>query len=164
MGQAALKLEADGEWLSVSEIARRCGIHRQTCQARLDDLGYEPDEERSKPKSKVYWFDDEMMLAVKSAKDTLSAMKIRELRARALKLEMQNAKERSELVAAYEVTDIIQRIVKTLYDEYAVRQPKRIAGQLVKAKTIAAVRKILKKDGDKVMKLMRTNFERFIGE
>jgi hypothetical protein len=42
-----------------------------------------------------------------------------------------------------EVTDIVQRIVSTLYQEYTVRQPKRIGGQLVKAKTIAAVRKTL---------------------
>jgi hypothetical protein len=75
---------------------------------------------------------------------------------------MQNAQARGELVPMHEVTDIVQRIVKKLYDEYAVRQPKRVAGQLVKAKTQAAVRKILKTDGDRVMKLVRTDFERFI--
>jgi hypothetical protein len=158
----ALKQKPDGEWLSESAIAKKVGLHRQTVTARLEDLGYEPDEERSGPKLKIYWFDDEMEFAVKSAKDTVSAMKIRQLRADAQLKELKLAEQRAELVPMIEVTDIVQRIVKTMYDEYAVRQPKRVAGQLVKAKNQAAVRKILKTDGDKIMKQLRTNFERFI--
>lgn len=158
----ALKQKPDGEWLSESAIAKKVGLHRQTLTARLEDLGYEPDEERSGPKLKIYWFDSEMEFAVKSAKDTVSAMKIRQLRADAQLKELKLAEQRAELVPMIEVTDIVQRIVKTLYDEYSIRQPKRIAGQLVKAKNQAAVRKILKTDGDKIMKLLRTNFERFI--
>ena len=163
MGEAARKLEPQGEWLSKSQIAKRVKLHVQTLTNRLDDLGYEPDEERSTPKLQIYWFDSEMELAIKSAKDSLSATRIREMRARAEKVEMQNAVARGELVDASEVTDIIQRIVSTVYQEYAVRQPKRVAGQLVKAKTQAAVRKVLKTDGDRIMKLLRTNFARFIG-
>jgi hypothetical protein len=162
MATAQTKIKPSGEWLSISEIAKRCGIHRQTCSSRLDDLGYEPDEERSTPKNKVYWFDDQVKFAVKSAKDEATAIKIRGMRADAELKELKLAEQRAELVPMAEVTDIIQRIVKTVYDEYAIRQPKRVAGQLVKSKTQAAVRKILKTDGDKIMKLLRTNFERFI--
>jgi hypothetical protein len=162
MRAVATNSQPKGEWLSISEIAKRCGIHRQTCSSRLEDLGYEPDPDRSTPKSQVYFFDDEMEFAIKSAKDTVSAMKIRQLRADAQLKELKLAEQRAELVPMVEVTDIVQRIVKAIYDEYAIRQPKRVAGQLVKAKTQAAVRKILKTDGDRVMKLLRTNFERFI--
>jgi hypothetical protein len=158
----ALKEKPKGEWLSISEIAKRCGLHRQTVTSRLEDLGYEPDEERSTPKNQAYFFDDEMEFAIKSAKDTVSAMKIRQLRADAQLKELKLAEQRGDLVPIGEATDIVQRIVKTIYEEYAVRQPKRIAGQLVKAKTQAAVRKILKTDSDRIMKLVRTNFERFI--
>lgn len=42
-----------GELLSISEIARRCGINRATAAARLDDLGYEPHES-STPKNKLF--------------------------------------------------------------------------------------------------------------
>ncbi|MBV9217351.1 MAG: hypothetical protein JO053_14375 [Acidobacteria bacterium] len=164
MAQHALKLEEPkGELLSKSAIARHLKIDKATLTSRLDDLGYEPHES-STPKNQLYWFDDEMEFAIKAAKDTVSAMKIREMRARAEKLEMANAVTRGELVPQHEVTDIIQRIVSTLYQEYTVRQPKRIGGQLVKAKTIAAVRKALKTDGDRIQKMLRTNFERFISE
>jgi hypothetical protein len=144
----ALKEKPNGEWISESEIAKRCKLHRQTVASRLEDLGYEPDPDRSNAKLKVYWYDDEMEFAVKSAKDTVSAMKIRQLRADAQLKELKLAEQRAELVPMAEVTDIVQRIVKTIYDEYATRQPKRIAGPLVKAKTQAAVRKVLKTDGD----------------
>ena len=96
MGQAAVKLEPKGEWLSKSQIAKRCGIHVQTLTARLEDLGYEPDEDRSSAKNQIYWFDDEMEFAVKSAKDTLSAMKIRDLRVSAQIKELKLAEARNE--------------------------------------------------------------------
>jgi hypothetical protein len=163
MAAVAVNKKTDGEWLSISEIAKRCQLHRQTCTSRLEDLGYEPDEDRSTPKNKVFWFDDEMEFAVKAAKDTLTAAKIRDTRATYQLKELKLAELRGDLVPMAEVTDIVQRIVKTIYDEYATRQPKRIAGPLVKAKTQAAVRKVLKTDGDKIMKLLKTNFERFIG-
>ena len=161
MAAVATKQDETGDLLSISEIAKRLKLDRATVRTRLEDLGYQPDES-STPKLQLYAFDDEMEFAIKAAKDTLAAMKIRQLRAAAVKLEMQNAQARGELVPMSEATDIVQRIVKKLYDEYAVRQPKRVAGQLVKAKTQAAVRKILKTDGDRIMKLVRTDFERFI--
>jgi hypothetical protein len=162
MPQQALNLEPSGEWLSKSAIAKRCKLYVQTVSSRLEDLGYEADEERSSAKNQVYWFDDEVEFAIKAAKDSLAAMKIRQLRAASEKIEMQNAQARGELVPIGEVTDIIQRITKTVYEEFTLRSGKRIDGQLVKAKNIATVRKIRKGDADRVWKMLRTNFERFI--
>ena len=161
MAQTAKKIEPMSQLLSISEIAKRLKLHRQTVSQRLDDLGYEPDES-STAKNQLYAFDDEMEFAVKAAKDSLTAAKIRELRARTEKIEMQNAKERGELVPIGEVVDLSQKLTRSLYDEYAMRIPKRIGGQLVKAKTQAAVRKIFKTESDKVFKLIRANFKRYI--
>ena len=154
--------EANGAWLSESEIAKRVKLDRATVRGRLDDLGYEPDEERSNAKLKVHWFDDEMEFALKAAKDTVSAMKIREMRARAEKLEMQNAQTRGELVSMASAIDDMQKIVSWLYQEFTVRQPKRTAAKLAKAKNVTNVRKILKTDTDSVMKNLRMNFEKFV--
>jgi hypothetical protein len=159
-GVAATK--PNGEWLSESEIAKRCKLHRQTVAARLEDLGYEPDPERSKPKSKVHWFDDEMEFALKSAKDTVSAMKIRDLRATAQIKEMKLAEARGDLVPVSETIEIVQRIVGKIYQELTVQQPKRIAAKLAKAKNAATIRKVLKTDTDRIMKDLRQNFERYI--
>lgn len=161
-GAVAKRQDAKGEWLSESEIAKRLKLHRQTVAARLDDLGYEPDEERSTAKLKVHWFDDEMEFALKAAKDTVSAMKIREMRARAEKIEMQNAQTRGELVVMADAIDDMQKIISWLYQEYTVRQQKRIAAKLAKAKNVTAVRKILKSDTDTIMKNLRQNFEKFV--
>lgn len=162
MGQPALKIEPQGELISKSQIAKRCKLHVQTVSSRLEDLGYEPDP-TSTAKNQLYWFNDEMELAIKSAKDTVSAMKIRDLRATAQIKEMKLAEAMGQLVPMGEATELVQRIVSTLYQEYTVRQPKRIAAKLAKAKNVTQVRTALKADTDRIMKSLRENFERFIG-
>lgn len=147
--------------LSMAEIARRLKLDKATVRTRLDDLGYEPDES-STAKLKLFPFDDEMEFALKSAKDSLSAMKIRQLRAAAEKIEMQNAQARGELVAMHEVIEIVQKIIVKIHHEFTVQQPKRVAGKLAKAKNVAAVRKTLKTDTDRIMKSLRQNFETFV--
>jgi hypothetical protein len=148
-----------GEWLSISEIGKRCGIHRQTCAARLEDLGYEPDDERSTPKNKVYWFDDEMKFAVKAAKDELSAAKIRDARATYQLKELKLAEQRSELIPRVEVIEISQSLIGAMYKEFAVHQPKRLAARLAKCKTAAEVSKLMKTDTEKFMAKLQGNFE-----
>lgn len=160
MGHAALKIDP-ADLLSISEIAKRCKIDRATCRSRLDDLGYEPDAS-STSKNQLYPFDDEMALAIRSAKDTFSAVRIRDVRAAAQIKEIKLAEAQGLLVSVAETVEIVQRIVGTLYQEHTVRQPKRIAAKLAKAKNVASVKKILKTDTDRIMKSLRENFERFI--
>lgn len=160
MSQQALKIEEQAPLLSISAIAKKCGIDRATARTRLDQLGYEPEVEKAK--EKLYRFDDEMEFAVKAAKDTVSAMKVRDLLATARLKELKLAKEAGELVPIGEVTEIVQAIVSNVFQEYTIRQPKRIGGQLVKAKNIAEVKKALKSDSDRIMRSLRANFENFI--
>jgi hypothetical protein len=161
MGAAAKKLDPKPELISLAEVARRCGIHVQTCKARLEDLGYEPDP-TSTAKLKLFPFDDEMMFAVKAAKGSLTAAKIHGTRLdneiKGIKL----AEARGELVPMHEAIEMVQDIVAKLYQEFTVRQPKRIAPRLAKAKNVTAVKKVLKTDTDRIMKNLRENFERFI--
>lgn len=159
--QQALKLEPKGELLSISAIAKRLKIHRATCSSRLEDLGFEADPSSTR-KNQLFWFDEEMEFAIKSAKDTVSAMKIRDLRATAQIKELKLAEARAELVPMVEVTEMVQRIVGTIYQEFTIRQPKRIAAKLAKAKNVTAIKKVLKTDTDRIMKSLRENFERFI--
>lgn len=158
----AKKREANGEWLSEQEIAKRVGIHRQTLAARLEDLGYEPDPDRSNVKLKVHWFDAEMEFAIKAAKDTVSAVKIRDLRAAAQLKELKLAEQRGELVPMADAVDDMQKVISWLYQEFTVRQPKRTAAKLAKAKNVTAIKKILKTDTDTIMKNLRQNFEKFV--
>ena len=160
MGQAAKKLEQP-ELLSTFEIARRLGISRVTTALRLTDLGYEPDASSSSNR-KLYPFDEEMQFALEAARDTISATRIRDMRAAAQTKEFKLAVMREEYVPMEEVTDIVQRIVSNIYQEFTVRQPKRIANRLAKAKNVSAVKKTLKTDTDRIMKSLRENFERFI--
>lgn len=162
MAQNALKLQPKGELLPIAEIARRIGIARPTAAARLEDLGYEPDPSSNAKNNKLYWFDDEMEFAIKAARDSLSAAKIRDLRASTQLKELKLAEARKELVPMHEAVELVQRFGVAIYQEFAVRQPKRIASGLAKAKNVPAVKKVLKADTDRIMKSLRSNFEEFI--
>jgi hypothetical protein len=162
MGQVAKKYQPQGEWLSEQEIAKRCGIHRQTVASRLEELGYEPDEERSNAKLKIHWFDDEMEFAVKKAKDSLDAARIRQIRADAQIKELKLAEARGELVSIHDTTERVQAVISKLYKELTQMQPKRVAPRLVKAKTTAEVVRILKLDTDKILARLRENDEEFV--
>lgn len=162
MAQTAPKMKPAGEWLSESQIGKRMKLHRQTVAARLEDLGIEPDAERSNAKLKVYWFDTELEFAIKAAKDESTALKVRGLRADAQLKELKLAKERGELVDIGEVIDIVQKIGVAIYQEFAIRQPKRIGPALAKAKNVTSVKQKLKADTEKIMKRLRANYEEFI--
>lgn len=162
MGQAALKIEPDGEWLSISEIGKRVDIHRQTVTTRLDDLGYEPDEERSSAKNKVYWFDEEMETAIKGAKDTSTAVRIRKDRADAMTKEFNLAKLRGEMVSIADATERVQEVMSRMYKEFSQIQPQRLAGELAKKKTVAEVKKVMKRDTDKIFAKLRENDQAFV--
>lgn len=161
MGEPAKKLEPKGELISKREIAKRCKLHVQTVSSRLDDLGYEPDASATE-KNQVYWFTPEMEFAIKAAKDEFAATKLRGMRADAETKELKLAQQRGELVQMSEAVEMVQAIVSTLYQEYTVRQPKRIAGKLAQAKNVMAVKKVLKVDSDRIMKGLRENFDRFL--
>ncbi len=161
MAQTAKKQPPQGEFLSISDIAKRCGIHRSVCAERLDALAYEPAE-GSNAKLKLFWFDDEMEFAVKSAKDTASALKIRGLRLdneiKANKL----AEARGDLVDFNEITGRVHEVISRMYKEFALHQPKRLAARLARATTAAEVQKILKLDTAKVMSKLRESDESFV--
>lgn len=154
MAQAAKKNEPVTELLSISEIARRCGINRATAASRLDDLGYEPDDS-STAKNQLYLFDDEMLFSIKAAKDSLSAAKIRDIRASSQLKELKLAEARGELVPIVDITETVQTVLTRLYKEQTQLQPKRLAARLVKAKTAAEVTRILKTDTDRIFARLR---------
>jgi hypothetical protein len=163
MGAVALKRENGPELLSISEIAKRLKLDRATVRSRLEDLGYQAHED-STPKLQLFEFDGEVEFAVKAAKDSLTAAKIRDTRATYELKELKLARERGELVPASEMVDIVQKIVSTIYLEYTQRMPKRAGNKLAKAKTPATVKAVLKSESDKVMKLLRENFEAFLDQ
>lgn len=162
MAALAKKLEPQGEWLSESEIAKRCGIHRQTCAARLDDLGYEPDAERSNAKKKMYFFTSEMQFEIKTAKDEAAAMRVRDLRAKTELNELKLARERGEVVPIAEAVELVQSIVGKIFQELTVAQGKRIDPKLAKARTVIEVKKIRNGDNQWILKMLRANFKEFL--
>lgn len=159
-----LKVVSDpsGELISIREIAKRCDIDRATCSKRLTALGYVP--EAVEAKLKLYRFDTAMETALISKSDAYSDAKLRDLTAAADLKELKLREAMGDLVPMKDAVEIAQQLVGAIYQEYTVRAPKRIATKLAKAKNVTDVKKILKADSDRIMKQLRENFERFIGQ
>lgn len=155
MAQPATKIEPKGEWLSIMAIAKRCNIDRLTCARRLEDLGHEPNEERSNAKNKVFWFDDELQFEIKSAKDSLAAAKIRDLRATYELKELKLAEARGELVPYADALDYFQQMMQKNYKELRLQMPKRLGPRLAKAKTAAECSKLITAEVEKVFARLR---------
>lgn len=129
------------ELLSISKIAMRCGLDRATAKKRLMLAGYEPEQVREK--EKLYRFDAEMEAALTEVNDKLVDVKIRKETAMAHLAEMKAMQQNGELIAVSEVEDYLQRLFKALHQEVCVRFPKRVAGQMSKAKTAGEASEIL---------------------
>lgn len=147
--------------ITITEIARRVKLNPNTVRSRLEDLGYQPDPS-SKANATLFPFDEEMDFALRAAKDSVSAATLRLKRAQAVRVEMQNAEARGELVPMAEAIEDLQKVIAWLYQEFRVRQPKRIAPKLAKAKNVTTVKQVLKADTEKIYKGVRQNFERLI--
>jgi hypothetical protein len=171
MNAIAVKLAKNGngngradhhEDLSISAIARRCGLDRATTRQRLDANGYKPIDEQAK--LKIFRFDAEMDATLTETKDKLTDVRIRKELAAAKKIELQNAEAEGELAPVAEFIDVVQRIFGSLHKEIAIRQPRRLAARLTKAKTAADVNKILTHDSNGIFKVLREDFEKYLGK
>lgn len=148
------------ELLPISEIARRCGINRATAAARLDELGYQSDES-STAKNQLFPFDDEMEFSIKAAKDSLSAAKIRDIRASSQLKELKLAEAQGHLVPYADMVDLVQRVFGGMHKELG-RLPGELATRLAKAKTAVDVKRILKHAIERKMKMLRDDSDKVL--
>jgi hypothetical protein len=154
--------KADYEDLSIKAIAARCGLDRATAKKRLDENNYSPIEEQAK--LKLYRFDAGMESVLTETRDKLTDVRIRKEQAMAKKIELQNAEIEGELASVAEFIDTIQKVFGNLHKEVVVRQPRRLAARLAKAKTSADANKILSKDSEGIFKVLVEDFEKFLGK
>jgi hypothetical protein len=168
MSSVAVKMAKNGngkpdfELLSISQIATRCKLDRATARERLEKAGFVPEIEE--PKRKLYRFDLMVEAELTETKDKLTDVRIRKEMAAARKIELQNAAAEGELASVGEFIDTIQRVFGNLHKEIVVRQPRRLAARLAKAKTSTDVNKILTHDSNGIFKVLREDFEKYLGK
>lgn len=138
----------------------RFGLTRETVLKRVTDAGIKPilDE----PKKKIYEMTPELIAAVNKRSDLIDAVKLRHEEAKARFAEVKVDEIEGRIVKVSEVIDTTQQLFGATHRELAIRMPKEIASKLAKAKTAAAVQKILKLAIDRRFKTLRDNFEKFL--
>jgi len=161
MGQAALKL-VEHERLNISQLAEEFDLDRASVRKRIQEARIEPVE--TKAKLTIYEVNQRLAAVLSDVKSPMNEARLRKETAAAEKIEMQNAIARGELVDMSKAIERMQAVLTSLYKEFGVHQPKRLASRLAKAKTAAEVAKILKADNDKVFARLREKDSEFVPE
>lgn len=163
MGMAARKIESKTafERVNISILAMRYNLNRETVAKRLREAGIEPVEVKSK--EKIFELTPGVTQVLERRNEALEEVKLRGETARTELAEIKVRQASGELVPMADAVELVRNIVLAIYQEFTVRQPKRIAPKLAKSKNVTEVKKVLKADTDRIMKNLRENFERFIG-
>lgn len=159
MGQAALKL-VEHELMNLSQLGEEFDLDRASVRKRIQEAGIEPVE--SKAKEKIFEVNQRLAAVLSHVKSPMNEARLRKETAAAEKIEMQNAVARGELVAMHEVVEIVQSIVGKIFQELTAAQGKRIDHKLVKARTVIEVKKIRNGDNQRILKMLRANFQEFV--
>lgn len=159
MALAALKTEVY-ERRNISQLSRDFDIDKATVRKRIAAGGFEPLETKSK--ETIYELTPRLSSLLSNIDSPFDEARLRKETADAETRELKLAQMRGELVSMAEAVELVQAVVGALYQEYAVRAPKRIAAKLAKTTNVTAIKQILKADNDRVMKGLRENFEAFV--
>lgn len=148
------------ERMSISALAMEFDLDRITVRKRLAEANIKPTVERAR--EKLFDITPELVEALEVSTGLLDAAKLRKETAAARKLELQVAEAEGDLVRVSEFTEAVQKLFTNVYQEVAVRLPKRVATRLVKAATPSDCTAILKAEMERVFASIRDNHEKYL--
>jgi transcriptional regulator with XRE-family HTH domain len=128
--------------LSLSQLARLCGLDRATVTKRLKDVP--PDDEQ--PKKKLYRLESALPALIAGANAEMDGAKLRKIQADADLRELELKRERGDVISVRDVRNHAQALVRGLHQRAAVRMPTEIAPALYKAESPAQVTEILQRE------------------
>jgi hypothetical protein len=146
-----------GEFLNISELARRLEKDRETVRNAILEADLEP---RGKDKNSALYDFEEVAALFEGGEE--KAAKLRKLRAEADLKELELAKQRGEFASKAEFIEIVQRLFSSLHKKIAVQQPAKLANKLFKADSPNEIARILSDDSKKIFNALRTDFTDFL--
>jgi transcriptional regulator with XRE-family HTH domain len=147
------------ELLSISALAERFGLDRETVRKYLKDVA----PVRSEKRLKLYRLQDAEQLLTATVDEDLESAKRRRAIADAALAELKLEEKQGELVSAREVRDELQQLFTRLHQKLAVQYPREISGQLYKAETAAQIAEILRNGTTKIFNDLRSDYKSLFG-
>lgn len=148
------------QFLSLSKLAMRFSLHRQTVKTRLDEAGIEPI--KVKEKEKLYELNTALETALVAKTKSIEEVKLRKEKAVAELSEIKVAQAKGEMCSVAEFIAVVQSIFGTLHKKSCVHLPKTLAKKLKKAKNETEITRILEKEYSAVFTDLRENFKNFL--
>lgn len=153
-------MAAKKQRLSISKLAMRFSLHRQTVKARLDEAGINPVEE--KEKEKLYELNDDLEEVLLTKTKSIDEVKLRKETAVAEINEIKAKQLSGEMCSVAEFISIVQQIFGNLHKKSCVHLPKTLAKKLKKAKNETEITRILETEYTAVFTDLRENYKNFL--
>jgi hypothetical protein len=158
---AAKKVKEALKTLSISQLAFRTQLHRQTVANRLQAAGIEPVKQE-KGKETLYEWNEEVERVLKAGNTDLDAAKLEKIQAEAQLRKLSVAEKQGELLAIAEVKDAIQAIIGNLHKRISVQMPKKVSASLAKMKSKNDVQALLEGEINLIFNELRRNHADFL--
>ncbi|HWT00206.1 MAG TPA: DUF1441 family protein [Pyrinomonadaceae bacterium] len=151
-------MKAGDTSLSISQLAKLCGLDRATVTKRLEAVPSAPGEKGAK----LYLLSEALPALIAGESSEMDDAKLRKTQAEADLKELEYRREQNEVVEVKEVADYALRLFKAINNRVAVRFPREIAAQVYKAESPAHATEILQRELGRLFNELREDHKRFL--
>ncbi len=143
----------------MSELARRFGLNRETVRERLKRNGVEPKSQTAREKR--YDVAEATRALRPKGAEGLREAQTEKTAAEAERAKLKLERERGEVVSMQDVREGLQKLIKQIYQHFAVTSPATLAPQL-RGKSVAQMEATLKRDAERFFTALRTEHESYL--
>jgi hypothetical protein len=149
-----------GEEVSLSELARRAGLHRETVREKLASKGVKPQHEGARKK---LYDADEALAALQGGDERSGLRKAQTIKTavEANRAKLKLERERGELVSVADARSDLQEVVKRIHQHFTVTSPAVLAPQL-RGRNVSQIEAALRRDAEQFFRDLRAEFETYL--
>jgi Protein of unknown function (DUF1441) len=151
-------MKAGDTSLSISELAKLCGLDRATVTKRLASVPSSPGAKSAK----LYLLSEALPALIKGESSEMEEAKLRKMQAEAHLKELEFRREQEEVVEVKEVLNYTLQLFKGMHNRVGVRFPREIAQQLYKAESPAQITEVLQREIGRIFNELRSDHKRFL--
>lgn len=153
------KLTPGDKWMNLGMIEMRFGIDRSTARKKLKAAGLIAENDNTKTEKKFPLSVITPLFQRDEEKENLTK---RKLGAEAELKELAVMEKNGQVIQTAEAKDYYQRLFRGLYEEFAVKMPRRIGSKVQKAKTADDATAIIQREVSNIFDKIREDHTKFL--
>jgi hypothetical protein len=154
------KASKKGEEVSLSELARRAGLHRETVREKLASKGVKPQQEGAR--KKLYDADEALAALQGDERSGLRKAQTAKTTAEAARAKLKLDKERGELVPIQDVRADLHLIISEIRQHFLTRA--QVLAPQLRGQKVTRIEAMLREDAESFFADLRAEHEGLLSE